>query len=129
MNDKRHLLVVYHSQSGATAWMADAVVAGARDPEIQGVELRVRLALEAAAEDLLWSDALILGTPENFGYMSGGMKCFFDRVYYACLDRISGLPCAYFVRAGNDGSGALTSMRRILSGLSVQEVQEPVVIS
>ena len=36
------------------------------------------------------------------------------------------MPYALFVRAGNDGTGAITSVRRILSGLALREVQEPV---
>lgn len=109
--------------------MANAVIAGARHPDIEGVDLVVRDALEASSADLLSADGLILGTPENFGYMSGAMKYFLDRVYYDCLDKINGLPCALFVRAGNDGSGAISSLSRILSGLQVKMVQEPLLIS
>ncbi len=125
----KHLLIVYHSQSGTTTRMAEAVIGGARHPDIDNVEVRVRSPLDADADDLLWADALILGTPENFGYMSGAMKYFLDRVYYPCEGRINGLPWALFVRAGNDGSGAISSIRRILKGLAVREVQEPVLIA
>ena len=129
MSDRKHLLNVYHSQSGSTSQMAEAVTRGARSPEVTNVEVRTRAALEATADDLLWCDAFILGTPENFGYMSGAMKYFLDRSFYECLDRIVGRPYALFVRAGNDGTGAITSMRRILKGLSVKEVQSPVLIA
>jgi multimeric flavodoxin WrbA len=129
MSEKKHLLVVYHSQSGTTSQMANAVIRGAHSPDITGVEVRARTALEATAADLLWCDAFILGTPENFGYMSGAMKYFLDRSFYDCLDRIDGRPYALFVRAGNDGTGAITSVQRILKGLSVREVQEPVLIA
>ncbi|MEL7185090.1 MAG: flavodoxin family protein [Pseudomonadota bacterium] len=125
---EKHLLIVYHSQSGTTTRMAEAVIDGAKSPDVDGVIVRVRTALEADADDLLWADAFILGTPENFGYMSGAMKYFLDRVYYPCEDKMAGRPYALFVRAGNDGSGALSSMRRILTGLAVKEVQEPVLI-
>lgn len=128
MAENRHLLVVYHSQSGSTSRMADAVVAGARSDAVEGVDVRVRTALEATAEDLLWCDAFILGTPENFGYMSGAMKYFLDRAYYPCEGQLGGKPFALFIRAGNDGSGALSSIRRILTGLAVREVQDPVMI-
>lgn len=124
----QHLLIVYHSQSGTTQRMADAVIAGARSRDVDGVDVRVRTALEASVEDLLSCDAFILGTPENFGYMSGAMKYFLDRVYYPCEGKVAGKPFALFIRAGNDGSGALTSLRRILTGLAVREVQEPVMI-
>lgn len=106
--------------------MATAVIAGATSSDISDVEVRAKSALDADADDLLWADGFILGTPENFGYMSGAMKYFLDRVYYPCENKINGRPYALFVRAGNDGSGAISSMRRILSGLAVREVQEPV---
>ena len=109
--------------------MADAVIHGAKSPEIEGVQTIVRSALEATAEDLLDCDGFILGTPENFAYMSGAMKYFLDRVYYDCEGKIGGRPFALFVRAGNDGSGAISSVRRILTGLAVREVQEPVLIA
>ena len=129
MSDRKHLLIVYHSQSGTTTQMADAVIRGARSPDIANVDVRVRTALEATADDLLWSDGFILGTPENFGYMSGAMKYFLDRSFYECIDRIDGRPYALFVRAGNDGTGAIASLRRILKGLAVREVQDPVLIA
>ena len=109
--------------------MADAVISGARHPDVDGVEVRTRTALDASADDLLWCDGFILGTPENFGYMSGAMKFFLDRVFYPCENKINGKPWAMFVRAGNDGSGAISSIRRILTGLAVKEVQDPVLIA
>ena len=108
--------------------MADAVIRGATHADINGVDVRVKTALDADAEDLLWADGFILGTPENFGYMSGAMKYFLDRVYYACEGKLNGRPWALFVRAGNDGTGAISSVRRILTGLAVKEVQEPLLI-
>jgi multimeric flavodoxin WrbA len=109
--------------------MADAVIAGATDSAVEGVDVRVRDALDGTPEDLLWCDGFILGTPENFGYMSGALKVFLDRSFYAVVDRIDGKPYALFVRAGNDGTGAITSVQRILSGLNVREVQPPLLIA
>ena len=105
--------------------MADAVIDGARDPAAIGVDVRVRQALDASADDLLWCNGFVLGTPENFGYMSGAMKLFLDRVFYSVEGKVDGKPYALFVRAGNDGTGAITSVRRNLTGLKVREVQEP----
>jgi len=125
----KQLLIVFHTQSGSTSQMADAVIAGANSDEVDDVEVRVKSALEAGADDLLWCDGFLLGTPENFGYMSGAMKYFLDRVFYPCEGKVNGKPYALFIRAGNDGSGAISSMHRILSGLAVREVQEPVLIA
>jgi multimeric flavodoxin WrbA len=128
MPEPKHLLIVYHSQSGSTGRMAEAVIRGARHADIDNVEVRVRDALVATGEDVLWADGYIFGTPENFGYMSGALKYFFDRIYYPCLDKIGGRPYALFICAGNDGSGALTSIARITAGLAIREVQEPVLL-
>ena len=124
----KHLLLVHHSQTGSTAALAQAVLDGARDPAIAGVELRVASPLAADAEDLRWADAVILGTPENFGYMSGALKYFFDRIYYTCLEQTQGLPYALFIKAGNDGDGALSSVHRIVTGLRWREVQAPLIV-
>jgi len=129
MAESKHLLIVYHSQSGTTSKMADAVIRDAKHPDIDGVEVRVRDAPEASPEDVIWAHGLILGTPENLGYLSGAMKYFLDRVYYPCEDKIGGMPYALFVRAGNDGTGAISNMTRILTGLSVKQVQDPVLIA
>jgi multimeric flavodoxin WrbA len=129
MPDAKHLLIVYHSQSGSTSRMAEAVIRGANSSDIETVEVRVRDALDATPDDVLWADGYIFGTPENFGYMSGALKYFFDRIYYPCLDKVGGRPYALFVRAGNDGSGALSSISRIVTGLAIKEVQKPVLIA
>ncbi len=120
------LLIVYHSKEGSTARMAAEVLRGASHPDIE-VDIRFKLAREADVDDLLWCDGLILGTPENFGYMSGAMKDFFDRTFYPAEGKVQGLPYALFVSAGNDGQGAISSVQRIVKGFPFREVHEPVV--
>lgn len=124
-----HLLIVSHVPSVNTRTMTDAVVSGASHEDIRGVELRVFSPFETGAEDVMWADGIVLGTTENFGYMSGAMKDFFERIYYPCLEKTEGLPYALFIRAGNDGSGARTSMERIIKGLAWKAVQEPLICS
>ncbi len=123
----KHLLIIYHSQTGKTARMAEAVREGATHPDIQAVEVRMGRALESGAEELLWADALLLGTPENFGYMSGGMKDFLDRTFYPCEGKLEGMGFAMFIGAGNDGTGAVSSIRRIANGYAFKEVREPII--
>lgn len=122
----RRLLVVYHSQGGSLSAMADAVVRGAAREE--GVEVRARRALEAGLDDLLWAEAVLFGTPENFGYMSGALKDFFDRTFYPAQGRVASLAYAVFVKAGNDGTGAVTSIERIARGYPLRRVAEPVIV-
>ena len=123
----KHLLIVYHTQSGNTRRLAEAVLAGASDDQLTGVETRYLTAREAGPDDLLWAHGLLLGTPENFGYMSGGMKDFLDRTFYPVEGKILSLPYALFISAGNDGSGAVRAIRRIANGYPFKEVQEPVI--
>ena len=125
---EHHLLVVYHSRSGGTQAMTDAVVAGATSDEIEGVDVRVKRAPEATADDVQWSHAVLIGTPENFGYMSGLIKDFLERIYYTCIDVTAALPYALFVKASTDGQGAVSSIQRILTGLRWKEVQPPIVV-
>jgi multimeric flavodoxin WrbA len=123
----KHLLIVYHTKTGNTGRLAEAVRKGAIGDAVSGVEVRCRRAGEAGPADLLWADGVLLGTPENFGYMSGAMKDFLDRTFYEVEGKLQPLPCAVFISAGNDGSGALTSIRRIVKGYPFREVQEAVI--
>ena len=120
-----HLLIVYHSQTGHTRAMARAAACGAR--RVADVETRLKTALRTGLDDLLWAHGLLLGTPENFGYMSGAMKNFLDRTYYPAQGKISGLPYAVFISAGNDGTGALASIERIARGYPLKPVCDPIV--
>ena len=128
MPEPRHLLIVFHSRSGGTQALADAVIAGATSSEIDGVEVRVRRAFDATASDVRWADGVILGTPENFGYMSGALKDFFERIYYVLLEETQGLPYTLFVKGGHDGEGAIRSVERIVAGLKWNQVQPPVLV-
>ena len=122
----KHLLIVYHSGGGKTEAMAQAVHAGAQcEPD---VETRLQRAFASGLDDLLWADGLIFGTPENFGYMSGALKDFFDRTFYPAEPYRLNLPYALFVGAGNDGSGAVREVERIALGYPLRKVAEPVVV-
>ncbi len=123
----KHLLIVYHTQSGNTRRMAQAAWRGATDEAVEGVETRLLLAKDAGPEDLLWAHGLLLGTPENFGYMSGAMKDFLDRTFYPVEGKIQALPYAIFISAGNDGTGAARAIHRIANGYPFNEVQAPVI--
>lgn len=119
------LLIVYHSQTGNTRRLAERVEAGAR--AVEECETVVRRAFDAGVEDLLAADGLLIGTPENFGYMSGAIKDFFDRTYYPVEGRMAGTPYAVFVSAGNDGSGAVREIGRIANGYGWKAVAEALV--
>ena len=122
-DSSRKLLIVAHVPSANTKTLCDAVVAGATSPEIDNVQVVVRTPFEATAEDVLATDAIILGTTENLGYMSGALKDFFDRIYYPCLEEKQGLPMAVYIRAGHDGTGTRRAIDTITTGLKWKAVQ------
>lgn len=122
----KRLLIVYHSQSGGNERLAYAAARAAREED--GVEVKLLRALEAGAADLRWADGLLVAAPENFGYLAGGMKDFFDRTFYAVLPEQLNLPCALIIGTGNDGSGALRQLRRMLRGYPMREVAEPLIV-
>jgi multimeric flavodoxin WrbA len=108
--------------------MKDAVVEGASDDAIEGVTVAAQGAFDTGADDVRECDGLIIGTPENFGYMSGALKDFFERVYYELLDETPGFPYALFVKASTDGAGAVRSVERIVAGLKWRAVVPPLVV-
>lgn len=119
------ILIVYHSQTGNTKKMAEAVAEGAR--AVEGVEVIFKKAADATLEDLLTADGLAVGTPENFGYMSGMLKDFFDRTYQDAQEKVFRKPFVVFISAGNDGTGALKAIERIALGYKFKTVFEPVI--
>ncbi|THF63496.1 flavodoxin family protein [Pseudothauera rhizosphaerae] len=126
MLERKRLLIVYHTQSGNTGRLAEAVLRGALT--VDETETVIKRAFDAGSDDLLACDGLLLGTPENFGYMSGALKDFFDRTYYPCEGRLTALPYGLFVSAGNDGSGAVREVGRIANGYGWKPAAAPLVI-
>jgi multimeric flavodoxin WrbA len=153
----RRLLVVHHSRTGSTASLRDEALAGAAEAaeaagaagaaaeaagaaaeaaeaaagdvsDSGGVEIRSLGAFDAAAEDVLAADAILLCTPANFGYMSGAMKDFFERIYHPCLDRTAGRPYALIVKGDTDVDGAAGSVTRIVAGLRWREIRPPLMV-
>lgn len=121
----KQLLIVAHAPSDNTRKLVEAVLKGAQHADIQGVSVSWKPPLQAQPEDVLQADAIILGTTENLGYMSGALKDFFDRCYYPVLEQKQGLPCALYIRAGLDGTGTRRAVESIVTGLRWAWIQEP----
>jgi multimeric flavodoxin WrbA len=120
------LLIVHHTPSPSVQGMFEAVVAGATNGEIVGVEVVRRPALAATVSDALAADGYLLGTPANLGMMSGALKVFFDLAYYPCLDATRGRPFGLYVHGNNDTTGAVRGIESITTGLGWVKVS-PVV--
>jgi multimeric flavodoxin WrbA len=117
---------VYHSLTGGARQMAEAARRGAAaEPE---VAVRLLRAPQAGGDDVLGADGYVWVTPENLAAMSGIMKDFFDRTYYAALDRIAGRPYATLVCAGSDGENAVRQIERISTGWRLKRIAEPIIV-
>lgn len=125
MSQPPTLLIIYHSLTGGTLQMAQALCAGAQAEE--GIHTRLLHASAAHTDDVLNANGYVFATPENLAAMSGLMKDFFDRCYYGALDRINGRPYATLVCAGSDGSNAAQQIARIATGWRLKAIAPPLV--
>lgn len=124
-----NLLIVHHTPSPHCAEMFDAVLAGATDPEIEGVEVIRRPALIVSPAEMLAADGFLLGSPVNLGYISGALKHAFDESYYQLLDATRGRPFGLWLH-GNEGTeGAQRAVDGITAGLGWVKAAEHVVVS
>jgi multimeric flavodoxin WrbA len=121
------LLIVWYSRTGGSKQMALAAARGARAEA--GVHVVLKHANRATAEDVLAADGLIFATPENLAALAGGMKEFFDRTYYALLERTNGKPYAALICAGSDGTNAQRQLERIATGLRLRRIAETQIVN
>jgi multimeric flavodoxin WrbA len=121
----RALLIIFHSQSGNTERLAEALEEGAL--RVESVSVRKLRAADVRSEDLAHCSAVIVCSPEYFGYMAGAIKDVFDRTYEEIREHMTGKSYAVVIAAGNDGTGALNSIERIIKGWKLKRVQEPVI--
>lgn len=122
------LAIIYHAPSDNVRRIVGALIDGASNAVIESVDVRPAQALAAGPDDLLEAHGVIFVTTENFGYMSGALKDFFDRSFYPCLDKVDGRPYALVVKAGNDGTGTVNAVTRIVTGLKLKQVAEPLLM-
>jgi multimeric flavodoxin WrbA len=120
------LCIVFHSRTGGTRQMAEAASRGAGSEA--GVRVRLLSARDARPVDVVTADGYLFATPENLGAIAGLMKDFFDRTYYAALERINGRPYATLICAGSDGRSAARQIARIATGWRLRPIAEPIIV-
>ena len=120
------LLIVYHTMTDGARQMAAAAARGAS--EETAVTVRLLAARDAGPADVLQAQGYIFVTPENLAAMSGIMKDFFDRTFYAALDQITGRAYATLICAGSDGENAVRQIDRICTGWRLRKAAEPVIV-
>lgn len=113
------VLVAYHSLTGNTERMAEAVVEGAKS--VVGTDVVLKRVGQITADELFSADAIIVGSPVYWSNMSGEVKTFFDNwqfkfgVYpdFKMKDKIG----AAFATGGQVSSGKEVTMLTILAAM------------
>jgi len=118
------VLIVYYSLGGNTKAAAEAIAEGVRE---SGADPVVKTGLEAGIEDLLNCDGLVVGSPDYFSYMAGGLKDFFDRTYYPAQGKIDNKPYAAFVTCGGGGK-AIKSVEEMCEKFKLKKMAESLII-
>lgn len=123
------LLIVHHSPTPAVMNLATAAIRGASHDDIREVEVVVRAALEATVDDVLAADGYLLGTPANFGYLSGALKHFFDTTFTDTHEQTAKRPFSYWIHGGYDTTGAERAMTAITTGYGWTLIAAPLVFT
>ena len=121
MTASAHLLVIWHSRTGASEAMARAAAVG------EGT--RLMQADDVTVDDILDARAYLFVCPENLASMSAAMKEMFDRSYYPVLGRVEGRAYATIIAAGSDGEGAQRQLDRIATGWRLKRVADPMIVN
>ena len=113
------VLVAYHSQSGTTERMAEAVVEGAKS--LPGTTVLLKRVGQVTADDLFSSDAIVVGSPVYWSNMSGEVKTFFDNWQFKFgvfpEFKMKNKVGAAFATGGQVSSGKEVTMLTILAAM------------
>ena len=118
------VLIVYCSMSGNTKTAAEAIADGAKTA---GAQVTIKEGTAAKPDDLLKCDAVAFGSYDAFSYMGGGLKDFFDRVFYPTQGQITDKPYAAFLTHGGGGK-AIQSIESTAQTFKLKKVAEAVLI-
>jgi len=127
-NEYKRLLVVSNSRTGSTNKLCIEAVADLKNSNNSTIITYSADSLTASAKDVMQADAIILGSSENFGYMSGAMKVFFENIYYDVIEEKRGMPFGVIIKAGTSGIGAYNGIIKITNALGWKEAIEPLLV-
>jgi len=124
----KSLLIIAHAPSANTTALAEAAWRGANHADAGDVSARLLSPFDVTIDDLMASDAMLLGTTENIGYMAGATKDMFDRCYNDWLGRTEGLGIGIYIRAGLDGTATKRALEGIVGAQRWRLVAAPLIL-
>jgi len=113
---RARILIAYHSSEGHTRQMAEAVARGARS--VGGVEVKIQLVRDAAEDDVLAADAIILGSPVYNANVAPPVQEFINRWPFRGAPLKDKLGAA-FVSAGGISAGEELTQLSLLHSMLV----------
>jgi len=119
------VLVVYHSGTGNTKAMAQAVAEGVK--EVAGVEAVLKEADQISVSDILNADAVAFGSPTYFSYMAGAVKAIFDKAYLS-RSQLRSKPFAAFASGGGGEVKSVQSIESVAVSCGLRKVCEGVAV-
>ena len=121
------LLFVSHAISENTRHLEQAALQDI-DVHRRNIIQNAKPARDVVAADILGCTGMLIATTENIGYMAGLTKDMFDRTYNDLLGKTDGLPAAFYIRAGHDGTATKHALTAIATGLNWRLVQPPLIL-
>jgi multimeric flavodoxin WrbA len=117
------ILVMYHTFSGNTEKMANAIAEGARN--VEDAKVIVKKVSDVSLEEFAAADAVAFGAPNTFGGMAGSLREFFDRAWSA-RESAEGKPAAVFSSENEGQTKALEDIKRFVGFYKMSPVSEGV---
>ena len=112
------VLVIYHSKTGNTAKMAEAIGAGARS---SGIKVSVKKVGEVVLDDLLSAGGIIIGSPTYYGQMASEIKLLFDGSS-AVRGQLENKVGAAFTSSGSHEGGNQTTLLSIIQAMLIHSM-------
>ena len=116
-------MVVSNSRTGSTNKLCIEVIADIKD----SIVTYSTDSLIANSKDVLQADAIVLGSSENFGYMSGAMKVFFENIYYDVIEKKEECHLELLSKPVQ-AIGAYNGIIKITNALGWKEAIEPLIV-
>ncbi|MFP3870386.1 MAG: flavodoxin family protein [Syntrophobacteria bacterium] len=110
------VLVLYHSRSGNTRKLAEAVCQGVES--VEGVRCLLRSTEQLARDEFVASDGIIAGSPVYFGVMAAELKKVFDD-FVGMRKKMENKVGAAFATGGDPSGGKETTIMSIIQAMLI----------
>jgi NAD(P)H dehydrogenase (quinone) len=119
------ILVIYHSRTGNTEKLAEAIAKGAR--KVSGVEAVLKKVTDVTVNDVANADGYAFGSPSHFSIMSGEMLTMFTNIYPG-RHQLAGKPACVFTTGAGGQVTALENIEKILGAFNPKWIKPGIAV-